>query len=59
MEGEHIVAVATAQLPHGDAELIDGDPAADPPLLRAPARMRAIMKGGHFRKAPDPAGRRP
>lgn len=42
-----------------DLLLIDGDPSADPSLLLGPQRMRAIMKGGRFRKAPGPAGRQP
>ena len=37
-----------------DLLLVDGDPLADVALLRDRSRLRAIMKGGAFHKAPPP-----
>lgn len=35
-----------------DLLLVDGDPSADVTILENKAKLRAIMKGGRFHKAP-------
>jgi imidazolonepropionase-like amidohydrolase len=35
-----------------DILLVDGDPTSDVTILQDKARLRAIMKGGAFHKAP-------